>query len=142
MHRSLSISAQLTLMGEIEMTEMKKLRENLLQEEEALGTRISYTDLMIFVTAKALKEHTIVNSSLVGSEIKVWEDINIGVAIALEEGLIVPVIKNADQKTLVEISKKVRTLAKKARERGLASEEVQGKIRDLTQAPEEVGGCS
>ena len=132
MHRSLPVAAQLTVMGEIDMAEMVKLRERLLREEEALGARISYTDLMVFVTAKALKEYPIINSSLVGNEIKVWEDINIGVAVALDEGLIVPVVKNADQKLLVEISQLVKSLAEKARERKLIPEEVRGGTFTIT----------
>ena len=132
MHRSLSVSAQLTVMGEIDMTEMVKLRENFLREEEALGTRISYTDLMVFVTARVLKEFPIVNSSLVGDEIKLWDDINIGVAVALDEGLIVPVVRNADQKSLVEISQEVKSLAEKARARKLTSDEAHGGTFTIT----------
>ena len=126
MNRSLLVSAQLTDMGEIDMTEMMKLRKSLLEQEEALGTRITYTDLMILILAKVLGEYPVVNSSIIDNEIKTWEDINIAVAVALEEGLIVPVVKNADQKSLVEISQAVKTLAKKVRERTLAPEEIQG----------------
>ena len=126
MHRSLSISAQLTVMGEIDMTEMVKLRQSLVSQEKALGTRITYTDLFVLVTAKLLKEHPIVNASLIDNEIKIWENINIGVATALEEGLIVPVVKDADKKSLVEISKAVRSLVQKAREGKLMPDEVTG----------------
>jgi len=132
MHRSLSISAQLTVMGEIDMTEMVKLRQNLLSQEEALGTRITYTDLFVFVTAKLLREHPVVNASLIDNEIKIWENINIGVATALEEGLIVPVVKDADKKSLVEISKTVRSLVQKAREGKLTPDEVTGGTFTIT----------
>ena len=126
MHRSLSISAQLTLMGEIDMTEMVKLRQSLVAKEKALGTRITYTDLFVFVAARLLKELPIVNASLIDNEIKIWENINIGVATALEEGLIVPVVKDADKKSLVEISKTVRSLVQKAREGKVMPDEVTG----------------
>jgi pyruvate dehydrogenase E2 component (dihydrolipoamide acetyltransferase) len=126
MHRSLSISAQLTVMGELDVAELVKLRKKLLEQEEKLGVRITYTDLMIAAVAKLLKEYPMVNASLIGNEIIQWEDINVSVAVAMEDGLIVPVVKNADQKSLVEISKAVKTIAKKARDRTLASEEVQG----------------
>lgn len=132
MHRSLAVSAQLTLMGEIDMTEVVKLRKNLLEQEEALGTRITYTDLLVLALAKVLSEYPIVNSSIIDNEIKLWENINIAVAVAVEEGLIVPVVKNADQKSLVEVSQAVKTLAKKARERTLVAEEVQGGTFTLT----------
>lgn len=132
MRRSLSISAQVTAMGEIDMTEMVKLRQSLLRQEETIGTRITYTDILVFMVAKVLKEYPIINSSVIDNEIKIWEDINIAVATAVEDGLIVPVIKNADGKSLIEISQAVKTLAKKARERTLASEEVEGGTFTLT----------
>ncbi len=126
MHRSLSVSAQLTAMGEIDMAQMVKRRKDLVDQESVLGTRITYTDLLVFALARTLKEHPLVNSSLIDNEIKVWEDINIGVAVALEEGLIVPVVKAADKKSLKEISQTVRALAEKAREGKLVAEEITG----------------
>ena len=132
MQQSLSISAQLTEFGEIDMTEVVKLRESLLSQAETIGAKITYTDILVFVLAKALKENPLINSSLIENEIKVWEDINIGVAVALEEGLIVPVVKNADKKTLVEISQSVKALVDKAREKKLMPEEVTGGTFTLT----------
>lgn len=71
MHRSLSISAQLTDMGEIDMGEVVKLREILVNQEESLGTRITYTDIVIFVVAKVLRGYPMVNASIIDDEIKV-----------------------------------------------------------------------
>ncbi len=132
MHRSLSISAQLTVMGEIDMTEMVKLRETLVSQEEVIGARITYTDLFVFAIAKLLRDNPIVNSSVIDDEIKLWENVNIGVAVAVEEGLIVPVVKDADKKSLVEISQTVRTLVQKAREGKLTPDEVTGGTFTLT----------
>jgi len=132
MHRSLSVAAQLTTMGEIDMTEMVNLRKNLLNRETALGTRITYTDIFVFAIARILRDHPIINSSIIDNTIKVWEDINIGVAVALEEGLIVPVVRNADQKSLVETSKTVKALIEKAREGKLTSDEISGGTFTLT----------
>lgn len=140
MYHSLQASAQLTLMGEIEATEMVRLRQSLLAQEEAIGTRITYTDLLVFAVAKVLKDYPIINSSLVGNEIRIWEDINISVAVALDDGLIVPVIKNADKKSLFEISQSVKMLAKKARERTLALEEIQGGTFTITNLGAKGGG--
>jgi len=140
MHRSLQVSAQLTLMGEIEVTEMVKLRKSLLAQEEAIGTRITYTDLLVFAVARVLKDYPLINSSIVGSEIMLWEDINIAVAVTLKDGLIVPVVKNADKKSLVEISQSVKMLAKKARERALAPEEIQGGTLTITNLGAKGGG--
>jgi len=132
MHRSLSVSAQLTAMGEIDMSEIIRLRNNLVAQENSLGTRITYTDILVFAIARILKNHPKVNASIVGNEIKIWEDINMGVATALEDGLIVPVVQHADQKSLVEISKEIKTLVEKARENKLSSDEVTGGTFTLT----------
>jgi len=132
MHRSLSISAQLTAMGEIDMTEVVKLRETLVSQAEAIGARITYTDIFVLAIAKLLKDNPIINSSLIDNEIKLWENINVGVAVALEEGLIVPVVKDADKKSLVEISQTIRTLGEKAREGKLVPDNVTGGTFTIT----------
>ena len=132
MHRSLSVAAQITLTAEVDMTEMVKLRKSLVAKEEALGTRITYTDLLVLAITQLLKDQPIVNSSLIDNEIKLWESINIGVAVALVEGLIVPVVKDADKKSLVEISKTIKSLAQKAREGKLMPDDVTGGTFTLT----------
>jgi len=126
MLRSLSVSAQLTYMGEFDASELIKLRESLIAQEEALGIRVTYTDLMVAAVAKILREYPLFNASLIDDEIRVWQDINIGVAVNVENGLIVPVVRNADQKSLPELSQAVRTLMTKARERKLTLEDIQG----------------
>lgn len=132
MHHSLSASAQLTTMGEIDMGEIARLRNDLVAQESTLDTRITYTDILVFAIARILRDHLKVNASIVDKEIKVWEDINMGVATALEDGLIVPVVKNADRKSLVEISKEIKTLAEKARENKLSGDEISGGTFTLT----------
>ena len=132
MHRSLSVSAQIPIFGEVDMTELIKLRKTLVGQAEAIGTRITYTDLLVFAIARALKDNPMINSSLIDNEIKVWEDINIGIAVALDDGLIVPVIKNADQKSLVEISRDRTTLVEKARAGKLVPDEVTGGTFTIT----------
>ena len=126
MQRSLSISAQVTVMGEIDMKAMMELRQSLVAQEKALGTRVTYGDLLVVAVAKALGEYPMVNSSIIGNEIKIWEDINIAIAVSVEEGVIVPVIRHADRKSLVEISQELKELAQKARDRTLLAEEVKG----------------
>jgi pyruvate dehydrogenase E2 component (dihydrolipoamide acetyltransferase) len=136
MHRSLSVSAQLTITGEIDMTAMVNLRKALVEQEEAIGARVTYTDLFVLVITRALKDNPIINSSLVENEIKIWEDINIGIAVALERGLegglIVPVVKNADQKSLSEISREARSLVEKARDGKLMPDDVAGGTFTIT----------
>jgi pyruvate dehydrogenase E2 component (dihydrolipoamide acetyltransferase) len=132
MHQSLAISAQLTTMGEIDMGEMVRLRNNLVAQESTLGTRITYTDILVFAIARILRTHPKINASIIDKEIKVWEDINIGVATALEDGLIVPVVKHADQKSLAAISKEIKALVEKARENKLSGDEISGGTFTLT----------
>jgi pyruvate dehydrogenase E2 component (dihydrolipoamide acetyltransferase)/2-oxoglutarate dehydrogenase E2 component (dihydrolipoamide succinyltransferase) len=132
MHRSLAESAQLTAMGEIDMTELMGLRKAFVAREAAVGTRVTYNDLLVFTVAKVLKEKPVVNSSIVGNDIKVWDDINVGVAVALEEGLIVPVVRNADRKSISEISIISKALSEKARTGKLTPDEVSGGTFTLT----------
>jgi pyruvate dehydrogenase E2 component (dihydrolipoamide acetyltransferase)/2-oxoglutarate dehydrogenase E2 component (dihydrolipoamide succinyltransferase) len=133
MYGSLSSSAQLTMMGEFDVTEIVKLREAFLNQEKAIGVKITYTEILVYAIARALRDHLDINVSLFDHEIKVWEDINIGVAVALgKEGLLVPVVKQADKKSLVEISREVKGLAEKAREGKILPDEVTGGTFTLT----------
>ena len=88
--------------------------------------RISINDFLIFIVVKVLTEQPNINCSLVGEEIVYHKDINIGVAVSLEEGLIVPVIKNADKKSLSILSKETKKLIKLARERKLMPDDYKG----------------
>jgi pyruvate dehydrogenase E2 component (dihydrolipoamide acetyltransferase) len=126
MVRSLTVSAQLSAMGEIDAGELVKLYKKLKKESESTGKRITYTALVIAAVARALKENPLVNASVIDNEIKVWKSINIGIAVMVEGGLIVPVIKDADKKSLVEISESLKELTEKARNRALAGDDVKG----------------
>lgn len=131
MHRSLLEAAQLTAFGEIDAFELQRMRESFLKKGEK-DVHITYTDIFVFAVAKVLREKPIVNSSIVGDEIKIWDDINIGVAVALPEGLIVPVVKNADQKSLREISLTLKDLIERARTGKLTVDDVTGGTFTLT----------
>jgi pyruvate dehydrogenase E2 component (dihydrolipoamide acetyltransferase) len=137
MHRSLQVSAQLTSGTEVEMTEMIRLRESLKSKAEEMGIRLTYTDIFVYLLAKVLKEQPIMNSSLIGKEIKLWEDINIGVAVALEvseyeSGLVVVVVRNADRKNLYEISQTIKELVERARNGRLMPDDISGGTFTLT----------
>jgi pyruvate dehydrogenase E2 component (dihydrolipoamide acetyltransferase)/2-oxoglutarate dehydrogenase E2 component (dihydrolipoamide succinyltransferase) len=133
MHGSLSGSAQLSFLGKFDATELIQFRKALLNREKTIGVNISYTEILVYMIARALKDHPDINVSLVENEIKVWEDINIGVAVALgKQGLLVPVVKHADKKSLIEISHEVKRLVEKAREGKILPEEVTGGTFTLT----------
>jgi len=143
MMQSLSVSAQLSNMGEVDMTELVRLRKSYLAKEQEIGVRITYTDLIVMLLSKAVQYVPIVNSSMVDDDIKIWEDINVGVAVAVESGeydtgLWVPVIKNTEQKSLVEISRAIRDVTTRARNGELTPDDLTDGTITLTN----VGGLT
>jgi pyruvate dehydrogenase E2 component (dihydrolipoamide acetyltransferase)/2-oxoglutarate dehydrogenase E2 component (dihydrolipoamide succinyltransferase) len=134
---SLQVAAQLTTMTEFDMTELMKLRKLLLAREDKLGFRVSYTDLLVYIIARTLKAVPVMNASLIDGKVVLWEDVHVGVAVALqvsefESGLIVPVVKNADQKSLGEINQAVTSVVAKAREGTILPDDVTGSTFTLT----------
>jgi pyruvate dehydrogenase E2 component (dihydrolipoamide acetyltransferase) len=112
---------------EVDMTACLALREQLMEAiEKRVKVRLTLTDILVKVAASALKDHPIINSRIEGEQICLLEEINIGVAIALQDGLIVPVIRSADRKSLPEIAIALRDLTQKAREEKLSLEDVGG----------------
>jgi pyruvate dehydrogenase E2 component (dihydrolipoamide acetyltransferase) len=85
---------------------------------------LSYTAILVKAVASALVEHPMVNSSLEGNQIRIFEDVNVGFAVTTEKGLVVPVIRNASKKSLHEIEKEFEQLTEKAREEKLTKDEV------------------
>lgn len=137
MMHSLQVSAQLTTGTEVDMTEMVKLRDSIRKKPKFQDRRLSYTDIFVYIIARVLKAQPIMNASLINGEIKLWEDINIGVAAALqisehESGLVVPVLKNADKQSLLEISQAIINLVTKAREGKLEIDDMMGGTFTLT----------
>jgi pyruvate dehydrogenase E2 component (dihydrolipoamide acetyltransferase) len=94
--------------------------------EKSGGQKISVTAMLVKIVAATLARHPLLNSSLREDEIVLHPAINIGVAVAVENGLIVPVVKNADQKGLAEIAEEVNDLATRAREGSLVNADVKG----------------
>jgi pyruvate dehydrogenase E2 component (dihydrolipoamide acetyltransferase) len=88
--------------------------------------KISFNDFVIKAVALALKQHPNVNSSWLGDKIRKYKYVNIGVAVAVDEGLLVPVVRNADQKTLSTISGEVKDLAGKAKDKKLQPKDWEG----------------
>ena len=86
---------------------------------ESSAVKISFNDLVLKATAVALKQHPKVNSSWLGDKIRINHHVNIGVAVAVEEGLLVPVVRFADTKQLSQIATEVKTLADKAKNKKL-----------------------
>lgn len=125
----LSLSARtavrVTLVAEVDMTEAVRFRDQLMEEVERRSkVRLSFTHMAIKAAAKALERHPIINSLLIGDEIRVMDEINVGFAVALEEGLVVPVVRKANEKSLFEIASEVNELAERARRRELSPSDV------------------
>jgi len=121
MLQSLQTSAQLTLVSEADVTALVKQRESL-----ALQSGITYTNLLIRAAALALRKHPRLNATVVGEEIHILPDINIGVAIALDDGLVVPVVRNADRKALTRIAGEVKDFVQRAHGGKLMMAEITG----------------
>jgi pyruvate dehydrogenase E2 component (dihydrolipoamide acetyltransferase) len=123
--QSYNSAVHTTVMTEVDMTDASNFRKDLLVKvKEETGVSLTYTSMIVKATALALREHKIVNSTLEDQEIKILKNVNVGVAVDVEEGLIVPVIRGADQKSLTEIAALLAKLAEKARNRTLSMEEV------------------
>ncbi len=121
MLQSLQTSAQLTLISEADVTALVNHRKSLTGQFD-----VTYTDLLIKAAALALRKHPRLNAMVVGEEIHILADIHIGVAIALDEGLVVPVVRNADCKPLAAIAGEVAEFAQRARGGKLTMAEITG----------------
>ncbi len=126
MRASLANTAQLTMDMEVDMDKAVKLRARIVDEWTSEGIRVSYTDLIVFASAKALLEHPRMNSAFVDNAIVSHNSVNIGIAVALEEGLVVPVIHDLSSKDLKTVARLSAELAQKARSGSLELEDVQG----------------
>ena len=133
MYASLQNAAQLTSFTEVDVTEMVRFLDLFRDEyKRDESVRVSFNDIIILAVSRALKRFPIMNSTLVGDEILLHDSVNMGVAVALKEGLIVPVLHDADRKGLLQIAKETRILAKKAREGNLSVDEVTGGTFTIT----------
>jgi len=112
---------------EVDMTEAARLRDELMPIiESKVGVRLSFTHMIVRAVALALREYPQLNAICDGENIKISKNINIGIAVGLEDGLIVPVLKNADSLDLAQTAAKVEKLVSKAREKRLSEDEFTG----------------
>lgn len=108
---------------EVNMDNAVQARSNILAMS---NIKISYNDLVVKACALALKQHPAVNSSWLGDRIRQNHHVHVGVAVAVDDGLLVPVIRSTDSKSIQQINTEVKTLAQKAKDRKLTPEEMQG----------------
>ncbi|WP_017873035.1 2-oxo acid dehydrogenase subunit E2 [Candidatus Caldatribacterium saccharofermentans] len=112
---------------EILAEELVKMRERLLPlVEKETGLRVSYTDILVKVVAKALERYPLLYASFTEEGIVFHEHVNIGVAVALEDGLIVPVVKEVERKSIAQITRELHDLVERAKAGKLTPEEISG----------------
>ena len=120
--------AAVTSLGEVDVTEFVALRERLAAEPNRTGgVRLTYTPLLVKTLAQALTGHPLLNATLAEDvpEIRVYAEVNVGVAVALPDGnLIVPIVHQADRKTLAEVANRVAEVSQRARRGALCPQDV------------------
>jgi pyruvate dehydrogenase E2 component (dihydrolipoamide acetyltransferase) len=119
-------SVHVTTVFEVDMTRIVKLRDKHKDAYSSRGVKLTYMPFIMRAVVDGLKEFPILNSSIVDNQVCYKSQINLGMAVALDWGLLVPVIKNADDLSLAGLSKAVADLAARARTKKLAADEVQG----------------
>jgi len=118
---------------EIDMTRITKIREKMKNRfQEATGLKLTFTPFFVKAVAHAVRVWPIMNSSVEGENIHYKRDVNIGIAVALDWGLIVPVIKHADELSFVGVQRAVTDLGERARTKKLKPEDVQGGTFTIT----------
>lgn len=132
MTMSVQTNASVTLHTEVDASTLVELREQFNENLQEQEIKLTYTDLIVKITARALQKHPRLNATLNEEKIELLKDINIGVAVALDDGLVVPVIRNVDTIGLATISELIRTVAEKARNNQLTPGEFQGGTFTIT----------
>jgi pyruvate dehydrogenase E2 component (dihydrolipoamide acetyltransferase) len=117
---------------EIDYSRIDQVRAQNRKIWEEQGVKVTYTAFITKAVAMALREFPKINATISGKEVVYRGDVNIGIAVALEQGLIVPVVKNADDLSLVGLARRVTDLATRARGKKLSPEEVQGGTFTIT----------
>ncbi len=132
--RSASTAPHVTLTIPVDMSEATRFRAQILPAiEKSHGVRVSFTDLIAKAAARALQDHPYLNSTLSGNDITLHASVHMGIAVSLgTDGLIVPVVSDAQAKSLGEFSKSLKALVAKAKGNSLASGEVTGGTFSIT----------
>jgi pyruvate dehydrogenase E2 component (dihydrolipoamide acetyltransferase) len=127
MLESAQTSPTVTFNIKVDTTSMKQIKDDLKDT-----VKVSYTDILVKIVSKALLEFPLLNSSIDGNEIISRNFVNMGVAVALPEGLLVPVVKYANVKGLKDISEEIKDMAQRAKTNGLTPDELQGGTFTIT----------
>jgi 2-oxoglutarate dehydrogenase E2 component (dihydrolipoamide succinyltransferase) len=132
MVQSLRTSAHVYSVFEVNFGRVAQVRESRKADYEAAGARLTYLSFIVKAAADALRAVPVVNASVEGDHIVYHKQVNVGIAVALDWGLIVPVVKDADEKNLLGLSRAIADLAARARSKHLKPEEVAGGTFTIT----------
>src|SRR5690606_977877 len=124
--RSRATSPHAHTVHEIDFSAVARARKAMAREFEERGVKLTYTAFMVQAVAQALAEYPAVNASLDDDHIVYRGDINVGIAVALDDSLIVPVVRNVDELSLLGIARAINDLAERARTKRLKPDEVRG----------------
>ena len=128
--RRMTQSAQnphITMITEIDMTEVVEIRNEINERvEKKHGIRVSFNDIIVKAVADTLERFPKFNATLAGNDLVMFDEVNIGVAMATDDGLIVPAVRNANRKSVTEIALETKDFGKRARENALKPEELTG----------------
>jgi len=128
--RRMTQSAQnphITMITEIDMTEVVELRNEINERvEKKHSIRVSFNDIIVKAVADTLDRFPKFNATLVGNELVMFDEVNIGVAMATDDGLIVPTVRDANKKSITEIAIETKDFGKRAKENELKPEELTG----------------
>ncbi|WP_406613234.1 dihydrolipoamide acetyltransferase family protein [Candidatus Caldatribacterium sp.] len=127
MQESMRTKPHFFIFQEVLAEELVRMRERLLPlVEKQTGLRVSYTDILVKMVAKALERYPLLNASFTDAGIVFHENVNVGVAVALEDGLIVPVIKEVQKKSIAQITVELHELVERAKSGKLTPEDISG----------------
>jgi pyruvate dehydrogenase E2 component (dihydrolipoamide acetyltransferase) len=125
-------SAHVHTVFHVDFSDIDRIRQQRKDEYASLGAKLTFMAFIAKAVVDALRRHPILNTSLDGDNVVYKKDVNLGIAVALESGLIVPVIKNADEKNLLGLSRAIADVAERARAKQLKPEEVHGGTFTIT----------
>jgi 2-oxoglutarate dehydrogenase E2 component (dihydrolipoamide succinyltransferase) len=126
-------SAHVTTVHKVDMTRVAKMRERQKSDvQQRYGISLTYLPFVTRATVEALRAYPVLNASIDGNNIVYHNEINVGIAVALENGLIVPVIRSADEKNVLGLQRAIVDLSTRARSRQLKPDEVQGGTFSIT----------
>ncbi|UOE53582.1 dihydrolipoamide acetyltransferase family protein [Cytobacillus oceanisediminis] len=127
MHDSLQQTAQLTMNMKVDVTELISLQKQTAETvQNRYENKLTVTDFIARAVVLSLQQHPHMNSAYINETIHLFKHVHLGMAVAIDKGLVVPVIRHSEKCSLIELSSSIKTLAQKARGGQLSSEEMQG----------------